>query len=142
MHTEAPQCSLARGKSLAPCLQPRNRPTLTVGARDLHSCTQTRRAPCSAVQPPAGAGPRTGPCSDKAFRCGVFLITPFSQEKKIPTPSPPLAITSSLRQAHSPPVSSCTREPSKKVRGGGTCNSSPTLPTPRKGTVMSTCAKW
>ena len=45
--------------------------------------------------------------------------------------------SSSPRQAHSPPVSCSTYEPSKKVRGGGTCNSSPISPTPRKGRVMS-----
>lgn len=66
-YTEAPQCSPVKGRPLAPCLQPGNRPTLSVGflrPSQLHTDTQCSvwdhlrsRSPQSSVCPTAGAGP-------------------------------------------------------------------------------------
>lgn len=107
------------------------------GPPQLHADMQGTLLCCAA---PSWGWPQDGTLLRQGLSLwGIPHYPVFPGKKNFPLP---LAITFSPRQAHSPPVSSCTHEPSKKVRGGGTCNSSPILPTPRKGIVMSTCSKW
>ena len=127
MYTEAPQCSLVKGRPLAPCLKPGNRPTLSVGflrPPQLHTDTRRSvwdqphsRSPQSPACPTTGAGPgdrsqlRQGPLLWGIPHC---LVSPEKMYF-------PLAIHSGPRLTHSP-VSSSTYEPSNKVQDGNNHN--------------------